>query len=25
LQNIVFQLSADKGTEHQGIFCESGE
>jgi glucan 1,3-beta-glucosidase len=25
LQNIVFQLSADQGTEHQGIFCESGE
>ncbi|KAJ5379950.1 uncharacterized protein N7496_002378 [Penicillium cataractarum] len=24
LQNIVFQLSADQGTEHQGIFCESG-
>ncbi|KAL2836422.1 pectate lyase superfamily protein-domain-containing protein [Aspergillus pseudoustus] len=24
LQNIVFQLSADEGTEHQGIFCESG-
>ncbi|KAL2801662.1 pectate lyase superfamily protein-domain-containing protein [Aspergillus granulosus] len=25
LQNIVFQLSADEGTEHQGIFCESGD
>ena len=25
LQNLVFQLSADQGTEHQGIFCESGE
>jgi glucan 1,3-beta-glucosidase len=25
LQNIVFQLSADEGTQHQGIFCESGE
>lgn len=25
LQNIVFNLSADKVTEHQGIFCESGE
>jgi glucan 1,3-beta-glucosidase len=25
LQNIVFELSADEGTQHQGIFCESGE
>ncbi|KAK9600183.1 hypothetical protein V6Z92_000273 [Aspergillus fumigatus] len=24
LQNVIFQLSADEGTEHQGIFCESG-
>ncbi|KAL2784836.1 pectate lyase superfamily protein-domain-containing protein [Aspergillus keveii] len=24
LQNIVFELSADEGTQHQGIFCESG-
>lgn len=25
LQNVVFQMSAAQGTEHQGIFCESGE
>jgi glucan 1,3-beta-glucosidase len=25
LQNLVFRLSASQGTEHQGIFCESGE
>ena len=25
LQNMVFELSADEGTQHQGIFCESGE
>ncbi|KAL3442228.1 pectate lyase superfamily protein-domain-containing protein [Aspergillus insuetus] len=24
LQNIVFELSAEEGTQHQGIFCESG-
>ncbi|KAL2846901.1 pectate lyase superfamily protein-domain-containing protein [Aspergillus pseudoustus] len=24
LQNIVFELSAQDGTQHQGIFCESG-
>ena len=25
LQNMVFEMSADEGTMHQGIFCESGE
>jgi glucan 1,3-beta-glucosidase len=25
LQNIVFQMSAAEGTQHQGLFCESGE
>ncbi|KAL4758540.1 glycoside hydrolase family 55 protein [Aspergillus foveolatus] len=24
LQNLVFELNAEEGTEHQGIFCESG-
>ncbi|KAF9883834.1 hypothetical protein FE257_002771 [Aspergillus nanangensis] len=24
LQNIVFEMSAESGTKHQGVFCESG-
>ena len=25
LQNIVFRMSSDKGTQHQGVFIENGE
>ncbi|KAF9885299.1 hypothetical protein FE257_013016 [Aspergillus nanangensis] len=24
LQNLVFEMSAEEGTKHQGLFCESG-
>ena len=25
LQNVVFQMSSAPGTQHTGLFCESGE